>query len=301
MEQSRERGRRIAEREAAVGRPAFCHPFVAAELLAHLADPDDPALPHCHRAVAVLAHHCGEDIGVRLLPPPELELARVYYETEDEQATRWLNGLGALCKAVSEIDDPANFSDDMRRDFATIASGVELTEAQFVQDVFDHVVKAGDPSATTWEKVQNDEVRNAVLAFLREDETLLLLAKAEVLRVQQQLNAPETVGGLNEKASDLAARFPVPLRFYREVVRRIVMSGSNLTTKNRANMIWDKEIAFYLGETPVTGIGPVRLVTDDGMIVDIAAEAGAGERVDRIDEYLGRIGLADEITILRDA
>ena len=48
----------------------------------------------------------------------------------------------------------------------------------------------------------------------------------------------------------------------------------------------------------MTGIGPVRLVTNDGMIVDIAEEAGVRDRVDRIGDYLDRIGLADEIQIL---
>ena len=298
IEEARKRGRRIAEREAEVDRRSLCHPWVAAELLAHLADPDDPALPHCHRAVAVLAHHCGGDGSIRFLPPPEVQLGRSYYGREDTRARPWMEQLGAFCALVAQTDDPADFNDDMRRDFATIADGVERTETQFVQDMFDRIVKAGDPTATSWQKVEDKETRRAVLKLIDSDDTLLMLAVGEIQRAQIGVGAEDTPEEIVKKAKDLAARFPVPMRFYREVVRRIVMGGSDMTKKNRANMIWDKEIAFYLGETPVTGIGPVRLVTNDGMIVDIAEEAGVRDRVDRIGDYLDRIGLADEIQIL---
>ncbi|MGB3541554.1 hypothetical protein, partial [Rubrivirga sp.] len=301
IEQARERGHRIAEREAEVGRRSMCHPWVAAELLAHLADPDDPALPHCHLAVTVLALHCGGDEGVRFLPPPEVQLGRSYYGREDTRARPWMEQLGAFCTLVARTDDPADFDEDVRQDLRNIADGVEKTEAQFVQDMFDRIVRAGDPTATTWKKVEDKETRRAVLKLLDSDDALLMFAASEIRRVQLGVGAQDTPEGIADKAKDLASRFPVPLRFYREVVRRIVMGGSDMTKKNRANMIWDKEIAFYLGETPVTGTGPVRLVTNDEMIVDIATEAGTAERVDRIDEYLDRIGLADEITILTDA
>lgn len=301
IEQARERGRCIAEREGEMGMRSLCHPWVAAELLAHLADPDDPALPHCHRAIAVLASHCGGDEGVRFLPPPEVQLGRSYYGREDTRARPWMGQLAAFCTLVARTDDPVDFNEDMRQDLRHIADGVAKTEAQFVQDMFDRIVKASDPTATTWKKVEDKETRRAVLKLLDSDDALLMFATSEIRRVQLGVGAQDTPEGIVGRAEDLASRFPVPLRFYREVVRRIVMGGSDMTKKNRANMIWDKEIAFYLGETPVTGVGPVRLVTDDGMIVDIAAEAGAGERVDRIGEYLDRIGLAGEIAILRDA
>lgn len=295
IEQARERGRRIAAREAETGRRALCHPYVAAELLAHLADPNDRALTRCHNAIAALAHHCGGDEGVRFIPPPELQLGRSYYGAEDERAEQWLQRLGPFCMSIGQIDDPAEFSDALREDLVGIANGVAKTEAQFIQDMFDHIVKAANPAATTWEMVENKETRRAILKLIDSDEALVFLARGEIGRVQKQLNAPETSEGLNEKAADLAHRFPVPLRFYREVVRRIVTTGSDLTKKKRANAIWDKEIAFYLGDTPVEGVGPVRLVTDDTMIVEIAGQAGVGGRVDRIGDYLDRIGLDGQI------
>jgi len=80
--------------------------------------------------------------------------------------------------------------------------------------------------------------------------------------------------------------FATPLHLYREIVKRIIETGCDLTKKSRRNWIWDFQIAFVPGANHIVGGQAVRLITGDQDIVAAAVKAGCGDSVSSLEEYL---------------
>jgi hypothetical protein len=83
--------------------------------------------------------------------------------------------------------------------------------------------------------------------------------------------------------------FSVSIRFYQEMLKRIVETGCDISKKQRSNSIWDLQIAVGVGQRLQSGLPELVLVTGDAAITKAAKDAGLSEYVKSVDEYLATL------------
>lgn len=276
------------------GDTSYAQLFVACELLSHLADPGDPALDDCGRGILGLWNHCLQDGNemIRFIPDPELQFAKEFYGETDEQYEYLYNNVMYLCKEVnaSNLRDDLN---DIRPDLGQIEKAVERSEKAFVDDVLKQVVQHTDPRGDDWRMFEKDKAaRNEILTFLDNDESDIAIGVSNAIRFQRAAGvSDESVEDILAKGRYLADNYQVPIKLYKEILKRIVQTGCDLTKKNRANRLWDMQISFYLGPNNRVQGEQIVLVTDDGDIVKAAEEAGASRFVMSLSSYCGLLDL----------
>ena len=78
---------------------------------------------------------------------------------------------------------------------------------------------------------------------------------------------------------------------------QFINEGFDLTTKSRANFLWDEQILYYVGRQ--IGNEDIVLVTRDKQMRAAADRCGLSKSVMNYEEYLGFLGIADEIAKLK--
>lgn len=281
-------------REEQAGIQAVTTPYVMLELLAHLADPQDPAYADCMSAVCALQRHCEVDPAtgqLAILGDAESHLARGLYGVTPTNHQQTTQILAWTCLSVQRNPTEEHL-DHVRSYLVGIRDWMQQAERDFVNDMRSFVVQGFDPAAQNWTPLQHDaDLRRRVLEHLGSQDALRELAQILVLKAMLQ-----THGGIrpdpdfDRKVDFVVEKFSAPLRLYREITKRIVMSGCDLSKKNRANWLWDIQIAFGVGAAGHTVDGqPLQLITDDKDIVDAAREANAGDAVLSLNVHLARV------------
>jgi hypothetical protein len=283
----------LLKKESASGAQAFANPFVMLELAAHLSDPNDPAYDNWKSSIVALSSHCSRQLDngsqIAVLADSESQLCKVFHNAVPPAHA---NTTEKLCKIFKYI--ATDFSeaavDKIRNDFKEISEVVTTTETRFVSDMMQYTIQGFDPSAIDWSSLKaNQSLRKKLLGFLGSAHSLELLARIHIIKTYTLLNKPINGDQINDMAKFFLERFQTPLQLYNEIVRRIVMSGCDLTKKNRSNWIWDIQIAFNIGHLHNVNGHNVRLVTSDGDILKAAKEANCGSIIYSLSDYLDAI------------
>ncbi len=278
-------------REERAGFRGAASPYVMLELLAHLADPADPAFTDCLLALRAQQLHCQVGAGtgqLALLGDFESHLARVLYNTALPDHDHVTNNVALIAQSfhVHPTDDHILRA---RPYLVEIEAFVTQSERDFVDDVHNFVVRSLKPDATDWAPLRADApFRATMLAHLRSADALTQIAGGLVLKAMVQahktvLPDPE----FDRKVAFVVDHFSTPLRLYRAILVRIVSTGCDLTKRNRSNWLWDIQISFAVG-CHLNAL-PIQIVTGDQDIVAAATEADAGDSVLSLEEHLSRL------------
>jgi hypothetical protein len=284
----------LRSREELAGIQAVASPYVMLELLAHLADRNDLAYADCLSAVCALQRHCEVDPAngqLAILGDAESQLARSLYDVTLEDHQQTTQTLAWTCLSIQQNPTEGHL-DSIRSHLIGIRDWMQQAKSNFVNDMKSFVVQGFDPSATDWRPLQHDAgLRRTVLEHLNSEDALRELAQIFVLKAMlQAYGAVQPDPDFDRKVDLVVGKFSSPLRLYREVAKRIVMSGCDLTKKNRANWLWDIQIAFTAGAAGHTVGGQVlQLITNDKDIIDAAHEANADGSVVSLNVHLGRV------------
>jgi hypothetical protein len=110
---------------------------------------------------------------------------------------------------------------------------MQQAESDFVNDMKSFVVQGFDPSATDWRPLQHDAgLKRAVLEHLNSEDALRELAQIFVLKAMLQAHGTvQSDPDFDRKVHLVVEKFSSPLRLYREIAKRIVMSGCDLTKR----------------------------------------------------------------------
>ena len=264
---------------------AYANLFVAAELLAHLSDPTDPNFNVCRKAVIAIWSHCQTSNGSSLMfmPDPEMQFAKKFYDVEDPCHRQFYENVSQICRYIYE-NDADNDLGSIRSELKKIKQVVDTTEDQFINDVFSYVLRSTNPNATNWQIFESDAAeKRRLLDYLNSSDSSIILAAAHVERFRNVAKVEDVPDGIRQKAQLIATHYPTALELYKEILRRIVTTGCDLTKKNRANWIWDMQIGFLAG-------GEIRgkvlaLVTDDGDVLQAADASGTRSYVLKTKEF----------------
>lgn len=278
---------RVAERQHSIS--AYAQIFVMAELLSHLADPDDGAFENCRNAITCMWHHCKKVAsdgtrGVRLLAAPETQMARSFYGVEIEDHLVKHGQFMRLVREVANRGSNANL-DDIEPGLTDVAESVERVKTNFALDVAS-VVGRTDEGAKSWQFFKdNPEMRKLILDFTRSDDALKAIARMHVIKAQNMTEASDTADEINKKSEALVNTFPTSLEMYRGILEKLALNEYNMNRRDRKNSILDMHIAFFVGDEARIGGEPMALVTDDNGIIQAAADAGMEPYVMGLEAY----------------
>ena len=280
----------LISNESKNGIQAFSNPFVMLELASHLADVNDKAYQNCKSSVIALTQHCaiqrdGKQM-IAILADSESQLCKTLFDEYPLQHSDTTEKLAKIYSYISHFQSESAI-ERIRGDLKEIANNVEQTERQFIADMMSYVVLGFNQNTQDWAPLRQDKnVRNQVLTFLNSRASLQLLAKAKVIKAHLLLNKNIDNLQFDDMENYVLENFEAPLQLYNEIVRRIVMTGCDLSKKKRSNWIWDIQIAFVVGSCHRINDHLVRLVTGDGEIVEAANRVNCGNAVYSLQSYI---------------
>jgi len=270
--------------------------IVAIELLAHLATETDPDFGSCLHATARLGQHCSRWNG---------SLRFDFIQLADAQIARLLFGVtlnpeqvqtGGVTDVVGAITDhpQAATARHYREGLTELCESVSRSEKEFVDGLWNRVVRTLVPEAEDWQSVVKSPRRAQLLAAIDAGEALDLIAATIVDRAAEKsslsLTAEERVAAI----ARARVLFPTPIHHHNLLIRTIIENGPNMGRPERANSLWDHEITFSTAPGAQIQGTPLVLVTSDPVILQAAAAAGTSSQVWSLDDYRARLARRDE-------
>jgi hypothetical protein len=248
---------------------AFANPYVLMELAFHLADESDPHFFACQSALIALYKHCQEPDGqLCLLADSESLIARMLYGRVPAGHHETAEILAQLARemAIANGKPGPAFVQVCEQ----IAERVDSVEADFVDDMR-AVIELLNPECSGWDPFSNDMgKRKKALEVVKSEAMCLSIAGMFVLKTRSLLGVLQDDSDFDAMARFVLKTFPVSIRFYQEMLKRIVGTGCDISKKQRSNSIWDLQIAVGIGQRLQSGLPELVLVTGDAAITQAA-------------------------------
>lgn len=286
----------LREYEVRAGVHPYASYWVVIELLAHMALKDDPDFGSAIASLKRLWTHCSVKSDDRellqFLADSENQLCKAIFGEPIPKREAEAEAYAQIVSAVVHSKSPEAWSHyqpalDYLRDH------VEDVEQQFVEDMWDHVVRGLDPSAGSWHPLHDEpELRKHLAQAITSDIGRRLCARMVVRKAALQIDRDLSQESVDAKVDFVTEVFPTPLALYNEIVRRIILDGCDLRRRNRANWIWDMQMAFQTSPAAALQGVPVWLITGDGDIRQAAAAVGADDVVKSVNEYRDSVSKA---------
>jgi hypothetical protein len=289
---ARARAVRLRELERAAGAAALASPIVIWELLAHLADPADPAYSHCLNALAALGEHTREPSGgICMALDSEWVVCHTLFDKEPPGASANASNLAALANHVRDhapiITDTAALSN-----IKVFAAEMTRREVSWLSDIQTSLNDLDSAASSQPGKTKKDAQRElrAHLASPAFEEFWALVTVAHFARlVGVSLNEQE----LASRAAFFKNHFSVPFHLILTLFQSLMgQSALNLTSakRKRGNFMWDAGICYVIPTAAAAGV-TMEMVTGDQAIVAAATAAQSGKAVVKLEDYLQRFGL----------
>lgn len=279
----------IKLKEKAKGLETLLSPIVAQELLAHIADQNDPSYEKCLKANKALYLHNGNPQHCNVFPSYEVLLSQMYFGLVPQKRVEHYNAVIQLSYHLSINADDEILS-KLASNLQSIKKLVEEGEAGFIESMFEFV-KAFDPNATGWQIFRNDkEKRQKLLKEIRSDVVSVNLAAGYVFISILMLKQSGHKMNINEEkmlelGAQVAKAFPEPIALFKSVLENLVNSEFNLNEKSRANYVWDIALMFSAGQNKIDN-SKLYFVTSDKAIIKTAVENNSGCYVLTFNEYM---------------
>lgn len=292
-------GLRLRSCEESSGVFVLVSPVVIWELVAHLADVDDPAYTHCLNSLVLLGLHAENPAsmngGISIFADAESTVCQELFRVVPEDHQEGIRNLGSLVtycvKYAPAITDPV-----VVQNIAMISRVMAATEQGWLVEM-NEVLKSFDPELAKafFGGGSNDrEVFRKMRAYFKSESFMNIWAAFLVVKHAAKVGAvipsPEK---LQEMVKAIRATFPVPLHLMIALLEKLATPRPpNLANANRKrwNFVWDTMIAFSVGTDHEINGARILLVTGDGEIIDAAHAAGCGNRVLSLDDYLKSVG-----------
>lgn len=266
---------------------------VGMELISHLLDDQNtPSFKSCLKACQAIYLHCGDNQNFRTLPLPEVQIAKEYFNIEDQQGIDTQNEIGGILYQISQ--SPTNTTIQKNRtNINLIKQFIRGAEQNYADQVLTFM-KSIDPNAPDWSFLQNDEsMRAKYLNKIRSDEfdretAAAMLAATEMLLKDRNYNLPNLSSEQRRDQIDLYINsYKTALVYRKRCWECFIQDGYDLTQKSRANALWDEKLLHYVGHQ-VNG-HDIILVTSDKMMKRAADEICPNNCVMSYIDYMNYI------------
>jgi hypothetical protein len=280
---------KLKAKENENGIETLISPIVVKELLAHLADKNDPSFDICLNANKALYLHSGTTESYRMIASPELLISKAFFDKTIPSKVETNTALGQISFHLATNPTKYVFK-KFQRNLNLNKDHVFETEKEFALAMKQFIV-ATDPSAKGWRIFENDEVaRRKVLEGIRSENASLQIAfdyifLSYILLLNSGQIAQMTPQELAHRAKIFITVFPEPIALYKYVMENLVNSEFNLFENNRNNFVWDIHLMFNVGNHSISN-DKVHFVTSDKAIIKTAVAANAKYSIWTFEEYM---------------
>lgn len=279
----------LRSEEIRAGAEPLASPLVMMELVALLEDRTLLAYNPAYLAIVALWEHtkkivAGELRLGSLSDPASMMCDELFGETPAKNRET-LDIITQVCTYVGR-DRPTEIPSEVHECVVAVATHVRKIEAEFVDQLFELVVKALNPNAVGWAPLKgNRQAQAEAVQFLRSPESHSRFGRMQVDRCLTALDKDLSPTDRAEAGDFLAKKLAVGATLFNEILIRIVTTGCNLEKKNRRNWVWDLNIALGVGRDHSIQNKSVHLVTSDSDIIEAAKKTGCSNLVRRYSEY----------------
>lgn len=297
-DESRKIARKLADAEFACGTKALVNPFVIWELVAHLANPGDPAYKNCMNAVVALVEHTRRPLdflgGVCRVADGETEICRQLFNRIPPNAEQNCANLSQLASYVWR-EAPSLTNPDAQTNFIVFSAEMDKKEQTWLDhvEVLLNALRSLDASFATPEaqKMEMKKRRDHINGpdFLRQT------ALGKAISCAKLFGLTLTDEDLKKAGDRMETIFDASLKMMQKTFATWFDSPEmNLRSpkKKRGNFIWDTAVCYGVGGNHSVGDAKIVFVTDDGAFCEAAIEAGCSDRVVKFGDYIKRMVLS---------
>lgn len=291
---------KMAERK--FGIRAMMGSIAASELLSHLLDdPKSRDYRSCLKACKVLYGHCeeGED-AFNLLPSPQTQIAMEYFGQNNQLAINTQQALGGVMSQVAKNPNGETIS-KFSSELTQVKTHIQSTEQCLINEVLG-MCKQIDPSYTDWHLfVGNKKKRTAYLNFIRsqafKEQTACAMLVAVNMQLSQQGLLPPAPVVTQNMINTFIGSYQVALSLREFFFSQFLNPGFDLSTKSRANFLWDEQILYFVGKQVENE--DIILLTSDNKMCEAAQNCGVRDKVKKYDEYIDELGIAPVLKAIK--
>ena len=178
-------------------------------------------------------------------------------------------------------------------ELSQIKNHIQSTEQCLINEVLG-MCKQIDPSYTNWHLFVGDKnKRTAYLKFVgsqafREQTAYAMLVAVNMQLTQQGL-LPQTPIVTQNMVNTFISSYQVALSLRVFFFSQFLNPGFDLSTKSRANFLWDEQILHFVGKQ--VDNEDIILLTSDTKMCDAAHNCGVRDKVMKYDEYVQELGV----------
>ncbi len=201
-------------------------PIVGKELLAHVADKNDPSYEKCFKAAKAMYLHCSEKDKYNMMASPELLVSKAFFGKEIPSKIETNKAIGQILFHLATNYKPSTLR-HLQRNLNLIRDHVLDAENNFAIQM-KSFVNSVDPSATGWRIFEHDEIgRKRVLKHIRSHQTSLEIALGflfivYLLLLQSGEIKPYKPEELIKMSEEFVKVFPEPIALQKVVFENLV-------------------------------------------------------------------------------
>lgn len=284
----------IKKEEQRIGYEAFMSTTVGEELLSHMKDDyESRSFKSCIKAIQAIYWHCGNENEFRLVPLPETQLAKEFFNVINKKSCHVQQVVGQLLYQIAKaptIDTIKKYDSEIQQ----VVDYINDAESSLAENI-EQLMKNIDPAYSDWTLFKNDDGnRKKWIEFVRSDNFKLQTALAMLVALGYDLESQgislqiieEKM--LKKQAEDYMFRYAAPLELRKYWMEKLV-GHFDLTKQSRSNFIWDERILHQAGHT-INNI-PIVIVTSDNAMKECAEKANPNCEIITYDCYIQRLGL----------
>ena len=203
-------------------------PIVVKELLAHLADKNDPSFEKCLKANKALYLHSSFGKSYRMIASPELLIGQSFFGKTIPSKVSTNLALGQISYHLATNPTPHIFK-KFQRNLNLNRDHVLESELNFAVSM-KQFLQTADPTSTGWRVFENDEIGRAkTLAGIRSEKASIEIALGYLFIVYSQLVQSGQIQlmpnqELIDRAKAFLSVFPEPIALYKNVMENLVNS-----------------------------------------------------------------------------
>lgn len=276
--------------------PMMCT-TVAMELLTHLADLHNTrSFKSCLNACQVMYIHCGNSSEFRLLPLPETQIAKEYFNVESQAFIDTQIAIGQILFKISRspcVNTVNAYCGTIDKIKKFIASA-----EQTLADQVECMCKNLDPRFSNWTLFIADNAnRRKYLDYIHSEEFQNVTASAYLCALAMKLceqgyKIELTEEEIRNKIQTYRQTYQAPLNLRAWFFSQLVNGGFNLNSNSRTNFLWDELILYFMGRK--CNGEEILLVTSDKKMNEAAKRVNQNALIKTYDEYLGYIGMPNK-------
>ena len=240
---------------------------VARELISHLKDNEDSeSYKDCLFASKLLYDHCSEEDNTNyLLPLPESQNAKSFFNVENKNSIEHQKNISSLLNKISISPDSSTIS-NCKSTIDSVIDFLDQAEKSLIQEM-QCFAKSIDPSFSDWTLFCNDSTkRRKYIDYIRNNQFKKDTATAYLtaLRLDLYSQSISTENICNNHIKQYLETNKVALKLRISFFEKFLTKNDLFIAKNR-NFIWDEQIIQCVGKS--SSNDNYVLLTDDKMMI----------------------------------